>query len=71
MYEDISKPNRAELRRVMGMYDLSPEEVAEIIGKSAATINQYRSISGAYISDSDLATLKAEMKNRYPESAIK
>ena len=50
--------NRAELRRIMGMYDLTPAEVAVIIGKSPATVGQYRSISGASISEDDLSLLR-------------
>lgn len=68
MTNNEEKPNRSELRRVMGMYDLTPEEAGKIIGKSPATVSQYRSVSGASISDGDLDILKKEIAERYPDA---
>jgi len=58
------KRNRAALRKLMGSHDISSERVALILQCKVSTVHQYRSKSGADISDFALFYLAAVLGER-------
>ena len=57
----MEKPNRERLRKLMGMYDLSSQEVADLLGLSVSSIHQYRAITGQDIDDIKLQFLEYKL----------
>lgn len=57
----MEKPNRERLRKLMGMHDLSSQEVADLLGLSVSSIHQYRAITGQDIDDIKLQFLEYKL----------
>jgi transcriptional regulator with XRE-family HTH domain len=57
----MGKPNRERLRKLMGMHDLSSQEVADLLGLSVSSIHQYRAITGQDIDDIKLQFLEYKL----------
>lgn len=59
------KKNRDALRRLMGQFDVSADEVATLLDKKASTIHQYRSVGGLSINDKLLGDLREKLYRDY------
>lgn len=59
-----NSPNREKLLQLMADHRLSVAQVAELLGRSAQTVNEWRCINAKNISDNNLELLEFKLTKR-------